>query len=195
MNPTHLDRRDMFKRLLALSAVGTISACSGAQETPPADTATDTPVETATSGFFNANEIALITALADTIIPATETLGAAGAGVPDTIQALATDWGNDEFRTYWRDGLNALNGVLTERAGGAFSSLDAEQRLAALTAYDAAVYEWQIDDGFYRDLKSTVVEAYYMSEVGATEELAYEPVPGEWIGCVPLSEFPKTWAT
>ena len=43
MNPTHLDRRDMFKRLLALSAVGTISACSGAQETPPADTATDTP--------------------------------------------------------------------------------------------------------------------------------------------------------
>ena len=67
--------------------------------------------------------------------------------------------------------------------------------MAALTAYDAAVYEWQIDDGFYRDLKSTVVEAYYMSEVGATEELAYEPVPGEWIGCVPLSEFPKTWAT
>jgi gluconate 2-dehydrogenase gamma chain len=195
MNPTHLDRRDMFKSLLALSAVGAVSACGGAQEATSTEANLDATPEPATSGFFNAAEMTLISAIADTIIPATETVGAVGAGVPDTIQALATDWGNDEFRTYWRGGLADIGSVLTERAGGDFSSLDAEQRLAALAAYDAAVFDWQIDDGFYRALKATVVEAYYMSEPGATEELAYEPVPGEWIGCVPLSEYPKTWAT
>lgn len=195
MNPTHLDRRDMFKSLLALSAVGAVSACGGAQEATSTEANLDATPEPATSGFFNAAEMTLISAIADTIIPATETVGAVGAGVPDTIQALATDWGNDEFRTYWRGGLADIGSVLTERAGGDFSSLDAEQRLAALAAHDAAVFDWQIDDGFYRALKATVVEAYYMSEPGATEELAYEPVPGEWIGCVPLSEYPKTWAT
>ena len=195
MNPTHLDRRDMFKSLLALSAVGAVSACGGAQEASPTDTATDATPEPATGGFFHAAEMTLISAIADTIIPATATPGAVGAGVPDTIQALATVWGNDQFRTYWRGGLAGLGKVLTERAGGEFSTLDAEQRLAALAAYDAAVFDGQIENGFYRALKATVVEAYYMSEPGATEELAYEPVPGEWIGCVPRSEYPKTWAT
>ena len=196
MDPTHLDRRDMFKSLLALSAVGAVSACGGAQEASPTDAASNaTPEPAATSGFFSAAEMTLISAIADTIIPATETAGAVAAGVPDTIQALATDWGNDEFRTYWRGGLADLGSVLTERAGGDFSSLDVEQRLAALAAYDAAVFDGEIENRFYRALKATVVEAYYMSEPGATEELAYEPVPGEWIGCVPLSEYPKTWAT
>lgn len=195
MNMMNLDRRDMFKSLLALSAVGAVSACGGAQETTTTDAASETPAEASAGGFFNASEMAFIAAVSDTIIPTTDTPGAVAAGVPETIQALATDWGNDEFRTYWRNGLTNLGGTLTEQAGGEFGSLDPEQKLAALSAYDASVFDGQIDDGFYRALKATIVQAYYMSEPGATEELAYEPVPGEWIGCVPLSEFPKTWAT
>ena len=195
MNMMNLDRRDMFKSLLALSAVGAVSACGGAQETASTDAATDTAAEVSTGGFFNASEMAFISAVADTIIPTTDTPGAVAAGVPDTIQALATDWGNDQFRTFWRNGVETLGSTLNERAGGDFGSLDAEQKLATLTSYDASVFDGQTNDGFYRALKATIVEAYYMSEPGATEELAYEPVPGEWIGCVPLSEFPKTWAT
>ncbi len=185
----------MFKSLLALSVVGAVSACGGAQETASTDAPTDTPAKAPTGGFFNASEMAFISAVADTIIPTTDTPGAVAAGVPETIQALATDWGNDEFRTYWRDGLASLDSTLTEQAGGEFSSLDPDQKLAALTAYDASVYDWEVDDEFYRAIKATIVQAYYMSEPGATEELAYEPVPGEWIGCVPLSDYPKTWAT
>ena len=50
-------------------------------------------------------------------------------------------------------------------------------------------------DNFYKDFKRTVATAYYMSEIGATQELAYEAIPGEWIGDAPLSDYPKTWAT
>ena len=64
-----------------------------------------------------------------------------------------------------------------------------------LGGYDAKVFSGQIDDGFYRDMKRTISTAYYMSEPGATQELAYEAVPGEWKGCVPLADYPKTWAT
>jgi hypothetical protein len=192
MTDINFDRRDMFKGLLAISAAGALAACGGAQGTDPSQDAGNS--ETG-SGFFNTSELALISALADTMIPTREAPGAVAAGVPDTLQALATEWGDDGFRTYWRDGLSTLKAALAKPSGSEFETLSAQQREATLSAYDASVFDGEIEDGFYRDFKSTLVQAYYMSEPGATEELAYEPVPGEWIGCVPLAEFPKTWAT
>ena len=185
-----LQRRQVFQGLIALSAVGGLSACGGA-EAPVSGQVSGS----AAPGYFNAQEMALIAAVAQTIIPQTETAGAVQAGVPKTLQDLATDWGNGEFQQYWRDGLVALGTALINEDGMTFVSMSPSEREMALSTYDSGVFAGTIPDGFYRDFKATVVQAYYMSEAGATEELAYEPVPGEWIGCVPLSEFPKTWAT
>lgn len=193
MQSIKLDRRDMFKGLLAISAAGALASCGGAQESGDIDVSVgdDAPV----AGFFSASQMAVISALADTIIPQTETGGAVAAGVPETLQALATDWGDVGFKSYWSAGLAKLGDTLNERGGSAFETLSAGDRVATLGGYDAEVFDGETEDGFYRDIKSTIVQAYYMSEIGAAEELAYEPVPGEWIGCVPLSDFPKTWAT
>lgn len=190
MHDIHLNRRNVFQSLIALSAVGGLAACGGAEEAPSGQVA-----GAAAPGYFTASEMALIAAVAQTIIPNTDTAGAVQAGVPVTLQNLATDWGNTEFQQYWRNGLTALDTALTSEGGDRFTSLSPSEREAALSAYDASVFAGTVEDGFYRDFKATVVQAYYMSEPGATEELAYDPVPGEWIGCVPLSEFPKTWAT
>ena len=115
--------------------------------------------------------------------------------LPDTLQQLATEWGDDGFRAYWRGGLKSLVSKLQDAESTAFTEQPADQRQLILSAHDAEVFDGAIEDGFYRDFKATVVQAYYMSEAGASEELAYEPVPGEFIGCVDLSDFPKTWAT
>ncbi|GAB5455260.1 MAG: hypothetical protein Hens2KO_14890 [Henriciella sp.] len=192
MTNISLDRRDMFKGLLAISAAGALAACGGANE---ASEAAEGPVSAEGSGFFTASEVAQIAALADTIIPPTETGGAAAAGVPDTLQALATEWGDDGFRTYWRGGLETLIAALEDGESTSFTDMTSDQRQSVLSAHDTNVFDGVTEDGFYRDFKASVVQAYYMSEVGASEELAYEPVPGEFIGCVDLSEFPKTWAT
>lgn len=190
MQDIKLQRRQVFQALIALSAVGGLAACGGAEET-----SSDQSSVASTTGFFSASEMALIAALSDTIIPQTETGGAVAAGVPDTLQALATDWGDDGFRSYWRQGLVKLSAALKGANGADFDAMEVGERLATLAPYDAKVFDGETEDGFYRDIKSTIVQAYYMSEIGAAEELAYEPVPGEWIGCVPLSDFPKTWAT
>ena len=192
MTNISLDRRDMFKGLLAISAAGALAACGSANE--PGETSQPSESDGST-GYFSASEMAQITALADTIIPSTETAGAAGAGVPDTLQALATEWGNDDFRNYWRAGLSSLVLALENGESSSFAEMTADQRHTVLSAYDARVFDGDVEDGFYRDFKATVVQAYYMSETGASEELAYEPVPGEFIGCVELSDYPKTWAT
>ena len=185
-----LHRRQVFQSLIALSAVGGLAACGGADEAPSGRIAG--PVA---AGVFTAEEMALIAAVVQTIIPQTETAGAVQAGVPDTLQSLATDWGDADYQQYWKKGLAELGSALTTETGAAFTQLSPSEREAVLAAYDAQVFSGDVDNGFYRDFKATAVQAYYMSEPGATEELSYEPVPGEWIGCVPLSEYPKTWAT
>ena len=47
---------------------------------------------------------------------------------------------------------------------------------------------------FFRMLKEMTLTGYFLSEVGATEVLQYEHVPGEYQGCMPLSEVGTTWA-
>jgi hypothetical protein len=190
MTDIHLNRRKALQGLLAISAAGALASC-GNNSVEKADAKGLDDTEFASfKGFFSEEEMTLLTALSDTIIPTTDTPGAVEAGVPETLQSLATQWGDENYRRYWRLGVKNLSNQLP-----GFSSASPEQQLETLGAYDAKVFAGQIEDGFYRDLKRTISTAYYMSEPGATQELAYEPVPGEWIGCVPLAEFPKTWAT
>lgn len=50
------------------------------------------------------------------------------------------------------------------------------------------------DSQFFPMMKELTLVGYYTSEVGATEELRYEPVPGRWEGCVPFDEIERAWA-
>ena len=189
-----LNRRNAVQALLAISASGALAACGNADEAVT-DAATDDLRYAGGARFFSEDEMTKIAAIADTIIPTTDTPGAVAAGVPDVLQKLASEWGDDNYRQYWRGGLRTLSAALDGMAGESFAGLPQAAREATLGQHDAKVFGGDVEDGFYKDMKRTVATAYYMSEPGATQELAYEPVPGEWIGVAPISEYPKTWAT
>jgi len=188
MDSLMLKRRDAIKGLLAISASGALAACTSGNDGPKTKAVS-------TAKELSAAHVVLLTALVDTIIPATDTGGAVAAGVPATLASLVKDWGDSNFQSYWTGGMDALGKTLNAKAGQSFANLSVKQRESLLGKYDADVYDGKIQDEFYKDMKRTAATAYYMSEIGASEELAYEPVPGEWIGCVPLADFPKTWAT
>ena len=185
-----MQRRDALKSLVAISAAGALTACIGSDEA-----GAKAGKKLSSAPKLMASEMALISAIAQTIIPKTETAGAVEAGVPAVIQSLFTDWGDDNYRTYWRGGLDKLEQHFLKSGGQVFAKMNAPQQAKLLGEYDAKAYGENGFDDFYLNMKSTIATAYYMSEAGATEELAYESVPGEWRGCVPLSDFPKTWAT
>lgn len=50
------------------------------------------------------------------------------------------------------------------------------------------------DVPFMRSMKELTLVGYYTSEIGATQELRHEPVPGRFDGCVPFAEIGRTWA-
>lgn len=185
------NRRDALKGLLAISAAGALAACKASGEAGDASK----PKVLSGGPKLTTAEMALVAALAQTIIPKTETAGAVEAGVPAVIQTLFTEWGDDNYRNYWRAGLNGLEQHFLQAGGQNFAKMVPSQQANLLGKYDAKAYAEAGFDDFYKNMKSTIATAYYMSEPGATEELAYEPVPGEFKGCVPLSDQPKTWAT
>jgi hypothetical protein len=48
---------------------------------------------------------------------------------------------------------------------------------------------------FWGQIKDLTVTGYFTSEVGCTQALRYEPVPGRYDGEMPYKKGDKAWAT
>jgi hypothetical protein len=126
---------------------------------------------------------ALLTAVADTIIPATDTPGAAGAGVPAMLDKLLANWASSTQRALILSSLQLIDQKSNVVSGTGFVSLTPGARYSLLSAYD----KLPIGDAGYAKLKELVITLYYLSEVGSTVELRYEHSPGAWEPSIPLT--------
>jgi hypothetical protein len=148
--------------------------------------------------------------LADMIIPDTDTPGAVAAGVPDFIALMVTEWYTDKERQIFFDGLTALDQACQEAGAEDFISASPEVRLAALSAAaaDARTYaggglaslaegknEVDEDTPFFTKIRDLTVVGYYMSEIGATQERAYNPMPGHFDGEYDFAEVGRQWSS
>jgi len=175
----HLSRRALIGRLIGLAA---FALPGGALAAP----GSGVPVRP--KSFLSTGELQFLAAIADTIIPATETPGAIGAGVPKTVQLLLSKWASVDTRGRWRTNL----ALLSKELGIGFVHAQPAAREARLGLLDAAVFAQPNHRlSGYRDIKNVIATAYYLSEPGATVELDYLPVPGDWMGDVPVR---KNWA-
>lgn len=143
--------------------------------------------------FFTIAQYGLLQRISDLIIPETDTPGALAAGVPQVIDRMMVTWALPETQAEWLAGLAAIDARARRAHGKVFTGLDPETQFQVLSRHDAKALS--AGDRNYRQIKSTIVEAYYSSEPGATEELRYDPVPGPYRGCVPFDEIGRTWAT
>ncbi|MEM8634331.1 MAG: gluconate 2-dehydrogenase subunit 3 family protein [Pseudomonadota bacterium] len=185
-----MNRREMMQAL-AMAAAATAVSCSDSVSEP----GVTAQARASGTGFLSVDELVLFSAIAQTIIPKTDTPGAVEAGVVERVDTALALWQSDEVRTQWTTGLAELGELLVDKAGASFAERDGESRLAALSAVEIGA-EGTPDNarGFFSQLKNFVCLAYYRSEPGATEELYYEAVPGEYRGCVPFEEIGRAYA-
>lgn len=125
------------------------------------------------------DHIDLVSAISDRIIPATDTGGALAAKVPEYIAAVYEQHFTEEQQADFTAGLS----VISDRLSDAGTPDDIDTVLAALDAED---------DPTWRSLRELTIFGYYTSET-ATEELAYEEIPGRYDGCIPLSDVGSAW--
>jgi gluconate 2-dehydrogenase gamma chain len=172
-------RRSILQGLAALPALSLLASCG---------------LGGAGKAEITKDELAFLSSLADTIIPTTESSPGALAGkVPEMLGDVLNVWASAETRGRWSTTLAALKKELDGSAGGSFQKGSAADRTARLGKLDAAVFaNYEHPLKAYREVKSTIATAYYRSEPGATQELRYEPAPGDFKGGAPVG---KTWAT
>lgn len=185
-----LNRRDAIRGLTLTIGV---AATGWAGHAAAAQTLTWTPQA------LTADQARLVDVVAELIIPATDTPGAREAGVPQFIdRALANYCGKAQAERL-RGGLARMDADARAAHGAAFVALTPQQQVELLTVYDreaSAVRSQTPDDAhFFVVLEDLVTVGYFTSEPGATLALRYDPVPGAYDGCVPLSQLGRGWAT
>ena len=196
-----MQRRDLFRMLGAGAVLPSLTpelfaAFQSAQPASNYKPQTLTP-------HLNDTVIAMI----DQIIPATDTPGAKGARVNEFIDIILTEWATDTERQNFLDGLAAVDIQSNLLYAKKFVDASPDQQLAQLRALDdASVAEkarehhgsvppekrdTQLQGDFWRVFKGITLHGYYTSEIGFTQELKLQIIPGAQHGCAPLVEEKK----
>ena len=195
-----MNRREAIKRTAFLMG-GTISAAamtgvlSGCQPTPQGINWEPQ--------FLTLDQDGTVSAVVGRIIPTTDTPGAVEVGVPEFIDLMLKDNYKESDQKLFLDGLIQLEADAMSEYNKSFAQLSAENQDALLKKYDEAAYATMNKDGydskterpFFNMIKELTLLGFFTSEVGATEVLQYDPLPGTYEGCVPLAEVGKAWAT
>lgn len=159
--------------------------------------------------FFSVQQAALVAALAEIIIPKTDTPGAIDVGVPMFIDRMLKEVYPKESQDAFLKNLSDFDNGAREAYNNAFLDCSDDQKISYFKEqHDTAVGNsgsgnssgwWnagvQTSKPFMIELKELTLLGFFSSEAGATKVLQYNQVPGPYRGCVPLAEVGKTWAT
>ena len=136
---------------------------------------------------------AIAGAVADRILPRTDTPGAADVGVQAFIDLLYGDFMTPAEQKMLTDGLDAVEAA-AKSAGASFVALPANRQDELLRAIAKA--EEGREQGFFRLIRSATILGYFTSEQVGKTVLHYDPIPGAYEGCVPIEQVGRrNWTT
>lgn len=131
-------------------------------------------------------QMALVTAIADAVIPRTGTPGAVDVGAPGFVDLLLAEWYPDQERLGILAGIDAWDARCREAQGNFFAALDENGRVAFLTAVDAETGPAGSPAAAYAAIKSAIVFGYVTSQQVSEAERTTPIIPGRFDGCVPM---------
>ena len=132
----------------------------------------------------------MLDALAETIMPRTDTPGARDALVPQRFDALMRNWASADTQLKFTALLDEAEAVARAAEAGGLAAMPAAKQLEVVTAFDRAKFT----DPTYRNFKNLILSLYYISEPGATQELRYQHAPGAWEPNIPVTADTRAWA-
>jgi hypothetical protein len=141
----------------------------------------------------------VVTSIADSIIPATETPGAKGVGVPEFIDLILTDCYSPKDRDRFLTGLAAFEEQFQQKLGKTFLQANPKEQTEILNELDreavAARRSGASELPFFGMMKELTLIGYYTSAVGANDELQFQPATNRFDGCIPLERVDgRAWA-
>jgi gluconate 2-dehydrogenase gamma chain len=189
-SPEMLQRRDVLRRaawilggaISAPAALAILQGCSAKDEPKAADWQPK---------FFKGDEAKVVTAIADIILPHTDTSGALDAGVPAFIDSVMAAVYAPDAQQRFREGCAEF--VSTTVSGGkSFLEQDRVVQTAVVKqALEAAVAAEAQPRPFILMARELTLLGFYTSQPGITENMEYQAVPTAFHGCVPIAQMKK----
>jgi hypothetical protein len=188
-----MQRRDLLKTLAAATAAAFIPRDAMAVWARVASGVR--PVGGLTDG-----QLALVGAIADTILPRTDSPSATDVGVPAFVDVIVSENYTDAERAAFLAGLDALDSWTPPPAPSAttdstavrttrpipFAGVSLEERGQILDAIEHAPRRGEPMRTYWR-LKGLVVHGYFTSERVSKDVLHVEVMPGRFEGSAPLA--------
>ena len=137
-------------------------------------------------GGLTEQQLALIAAIADTILPRTDSPSATDVGVPAFVDVVVSENDTDEDRAAFVAGLDSIEALAKSTAGDAFAQLAPAARASVIEAVEAAPNRRADPARTYWRLKGLVVHGYFTSEPVMKDVLKYEVMPGRFEGAAPM---------
>ncbi|HLF64341.1 MAG TPA: gluconate 2-dehydrogenase subunit 3 family protein [Saprospiraceae bacterium] len=197
-----MDRREALRTTsfvvgYSLSASAIAAALQGCRTEPgTAETANEADW---TPAFLDQEQVQLVAELSETLIPETTTPGAKSVNVHQFI--------DDELQNFYRpldqyrfvQGLNDIQARAQAAYGKTFQTCAMNERTELLKRLEEETEKENeagdpIGRPFFTMLKNMTFQGYFTSERVSKEVLKFDPVPGEFRGCIPLAEVGKLWA-
>jgi hypothetical protein len=104
------------------------------------------------------------------------------------ITRVVRDCFTKEEQTKFYDGLAKLEADSKKKFGKSFVKLSLAQKNGMVKEATVSNKE------FFKEMKALTITGFFTSEIGATQALAYDFIPGKFDGCTPLQKGQKTWA-
>jgi len=156
---------------------------------------------------FSTEKRAQVSAMAETLLPRTDTPGAIDAQVPKFLELLYDQWMAAPEKQLFDRGLAEVDKQAQAAHGKIFSDCDAEDQKAVLEKMEeeqgdhswfnfggASVADNQDNIPFMALFKEITVVGFFMSEVGAQQVLRYDMMPGAFDGDTSLGYDDSSWA-
>ena len=147
----------------------------------------------------------LLAELVELIIPQTDTPGGKAAMVHLYIINVMLQCNNGKQQHKFLSGLNDLEHHATSEFGKPFLDCSFAEKTSVLQYFESnSEYSYPIlnkinnkflGQPFFTKLKNLTVEGFCMSQLGATQALAYDYIPVTFEACIPYNRNQKSWAT
>ena len=161
--------------------------------------------------FFSPSQMALVTALADTFIPTTDTPGAVATKAPQLLDSLMINWASAATKAQILGALPGIEKLALDADKKPFAALTPARRKDLLIPYDKAALKPvprkekltglaammagpAFADPGYGKLKDLIITLYYTSEVAMTQEVVYEHVPGPFVPSLKITPQTRPFA-
>lgn len=147
--------------------------------------------------FFTEEQLRLVTAISDTILPKTDSHSASEVAVPQKIDSMiSATFIDDQKQSYLTRFKNFEDYIAQQTGNKKFWNLAEDERIEILSKLDSSSsnnlneHRWA-----FWDLKNRTVNYYRNMQQIATNHLNYLPIPGYYDPCISLSETGgKAWA-